>query len=79
MTKYRILQEDEKQFYPQERTTMFHPWVYIDNHFPHKYVWTKKSRIQSVCSTLDRAKEVVSRREEFLKEQSKYPIIHKVK
>lgn len=78
MAKYRILQKGESSFYPQEKLSIFHPWRYIDNHFPHKYVWEKRSRDQSVCSTLERAQEIVSRRKQYLKEQSKYPIIHTI-
>lgn len=78
MAKYRILQEGESRFYPQEKLSMFHPWIYIDNHFPHKYVWEKRSREQSLCATLGRAQSIVLARKQFLKEQSKYPIIHKI-
>ena len=78
MAKHRILQEGESHFYPQEKPSIFHPWIYIDNRFPHKYVWEKRSREQSLCSTLERAQEIVSRRKHFLKEQGKYPIIHKI-
>lgn len=78
MAKYRILQKGESSFYPQEKLSIFHPWRYIDNHFPHKYMWEKRSREQSLCTTLGRAQSVVLARKQFLKEQSKYPIIHKI-
>ena len=77
MAKYRILQEGESEFYPQEKVTIFHPWVYIDNRFP-KYVWPKRSSTQSKCVTLGQALVMVAARKQFLKEKFKYPIIHKI-
>lgn len=78
MAKHRILQEGESEFYPQEKPSIFHPWRYIDNHFPHKYMWEKRSRGQSLCTTLGRAESVILARKHFLKEKGKYPIIHKI-
>jgi hypothetical protein len=77
MAKYRILQEGESHFFPQEKLSMFHCWQYIDNRFP-KYTWEKRSCDQALCSTLERAQEMVAARKQFLKEKFKYPIIHKV-
>ena len=77
MAKYRILQEGESRFYPQEKLSMFHHWKYIDNRFP-KYIWERISSAQSICETLSEAKERIAARKQFLKKQIKYPIIHKV-
>lgn len=77
MAKYRILQEEESKFCPQEKLSIFHRWTYLDNRFP-KYIWDKRFMHESVCSTLGQALEVISLRKKFLKEGSKYPIIHKV-
>jgi hypothetical protein len=77
MAKYRILQEGESIFYPQEKLSIFHPWRYIDNCFP-RHIWEKRSSHQSKCETLGQALAMVSSRKQLLKDKSKYPIIHKI-
>jgi predicted transcriptional regulator len=77
MAKYRILQEGESSFYPQEKLSIFHHWRYLDNRFS-KYIWERISSAQSRCETLTQAQERVAARKQFLKERIKYPIIHKI-
>ena len=77
MAKYRILQEGESRFYPQEKLGIFNCWQYLDNRFS-RHTWEKKSRDQAFCATLGEAQERVEARKQFLKEKFKYPVIHTV-
>ena len=72
---YRILEFQENIFYPQERRNIFYPWTYIE---APNVVYNER-RLSLWCSALEDAENLIIKRKDYLKNNAKYPIIHKFK
>jgi hypothetical protein len=72
---YRILEFQGNIFYPQERRYIFYPWTYI---VAPNVVYNER-RLSLCCLNLEDAENLIIKRKDYLKNNTKYPIIHKFK
>ncbi len=72
---YRILEFQGNIFYPQERRYIFYPWTYI---VAPNVVYNER-RLSLCCLNLEDAENLIIKRIDYLKNNAKYPIIHKFK
>jgi hypothetical protein len=65
MRKYRILEESENRFYPQEKK--WYGWVYLDNLNP-AFTWSSHRNYHSRCNSKIEAEKCIEKRIKYLLE-----------